>query len=51
MEKFSFLKKHMQYLGHIISGDGIRPVPEKLSSIQNMPHPYTSTEVKQFLGL
>ena len=51
MEKFSFLKKHMQYLGHIISGDGIRPVPEKLSSIQNMPCPYTSTEVKQFLGL
>ena len=51
MEKCSFLKKHIQYLGHIVSGDGIRPVPEKLNSIQNMPHPYTSTEVKQFLGL
>ena len=51
MEKCSFLTKHIQYLGHIVSGDGIRPVPEKLNSIQNMPHPYTSTEVKQFLGL
>ena len=51
MEKCSFLKKHIQYLGHIVSGDGIRPVPEKLNSIQNMPRPYTSTEVKQFLGL
>ena len=51
MEKYSFLKKHIQYLGHIVSGDGIRPVPEKLNSIQNMPHPYTSTEVKHFLGL
>ena len=51
MEKCSFLKKHIQYLGHIVSGDGIRPVPEKLNSIQNMPCPYTSTEVKQFLGL
>ena len=51
MEKCSFLRKHIQYLGHIVSGDGIRPVPEKLNSIQNMPRPYTSTEVKQFLGL
>ena len=51
IEKCSFLKKHIQYLGHIVSGDGIRPVPEKLNSIQNMPRPYTSTEVKQFLGL
>ena len=49
MEKCSFLKKHIQY--HIVSGDGIRPVPEKLNSIQNMPCPYNSAEVKQFLGL
>ena len=46
MEKCSFLKKHIQYLGHIVSGDGIKPVPEKLSSIQQMPCPYTPKEVK-----
>ena len=51
MEKCSFLKKHIQYLGHIVSGEGLKPVPEKLSSIQQMPHPYTPKEVKQFLGL
>ena len=51
MEKCSFLKKYIQYLGHIVSGDGLKPVPEKLSSIQQMPHPYTPKEVKQFLGL
>ena len=51
METCSFLKKHIQYLGHIISGDGIKPVPEKLSAIQQMPCPYTPKEVKQFLGL
>ena len=51
MEKCSFLKKHIQYLGHIVSGDGIKPVPEKLSSIQRMPCSYTPKEVKQFLGL
>ena len=51
MEKCSFLKKHIQYLGHIVSGEGLKPVPEKLSSIQQMPHPYTPKEAKQFLGL
>ena len=51
MGKCSFLKKHTQYLGHIVSEDGIKPVPEKLPSIQRMPCPYTPKEVKQFLGL
>ena len=51
LKKCSFLKEHIQYLGHIISGDGITPVPEKIDSIQTMPRPYNPKEVKQFLGL
>ena len=49
--KCSFLKKHIQYLGHIVSGEGITPVPEKLEGIQNILPPKTPKEVKQFLGL
>ena len=49
--KCSFLKAHIQYLGHIISGEGIEPVPEKLESLKNMPPPTTPREVRQFLGL
>ena len=49
--KCNFLKAHVQYLGHLISGKGIEPVPEKLESIKNMPPPTTPKEVKQFLGL
>ena len=49
--KCSFLKRHVQYLGHIISGEGITPVPEKLESVKKMPAPATPKEVKQFLGL
>ena len=49
--KCNFLKKHIQYLGHIISGEGIVPVPEKLESIQKMLPPQNPKEVKQFLGL
>ena len=49
--KCNFLKKHIQYLGHIVSGEGITPLPEKLESIQKMLPPKTPKDVKQFLGL
>ena len=51
LEKCCFFKKHKQYLGHLISADGIQPLPEKLESIAKMPAPKNSKEVKQFLGL
>ena len=47
--KCSYLKQHIQYLGHLISGDRIQPVQEKLESVQKMPPPTTPKEVKQFL--
>ena len=50
-EKYNFFKSHIQYLGHLISGEGIEPLPEKLESIKEMPPPTTPKEVKQFLGL
>ena len=49
--KCNFLKKHIQYLGHIVSGKGITPLPEKLESIRKMLPPKTPKEIKQFLGL
>ena len=49
--KCNFLKKHIKYLGHIVLGKGITPMPEKLVCIQGMPPPKTPKEVKQFLGL
>ena len=50
-EKCSFFKKHIQYLGHLVSENGFEPLPEKLESIRKMPAPRTAKEVKQFLGL
>ena len=49
--KCNFLKKHIQYLGHIILGKGITPMPEKIECIKDMPPPKTAKGVKQFLGL
>ena len=37
--KCNFLKKHIQFPGHIVSGEGITPLPEKLDSIQKMLPP------------
>ena len=51
LEKCCFFKKHIQYLGHLISADGIQPLPEKLESIAKMPAPRNPKEVKQFLRL
>ena len=39
LEKCCFFKKHIQYLGHLISADGIQPLPEKLKSIAKMLAP------------
>ena len=51
LEKCCFFKKHIQYLGHLISAEGIQPLREKLESIARMPVPKKPKEVKQFLGL
>ena len=51
LEKCCFFKKHIQYLGHLISADGIQPLPDKLESIAKMPAPRNPKEIKQFLGL
>ena len=50
LQKCSFFKKHIQYLGHLISDKGIQPLPEKLESIAKMPVPQNAKQVKQFLG-
>ena len=49
--KCDFFKSKIHYLGHLISADGIRPLPNKLDSIKHMPAPKDVKEIKQFLGL
>ena len=49
--KCSFIKLHIEYLGHLISESGIEPMPDKLSAIEEMPVLRSSKEIKQLLGL
>ena len=47
--KCDFFKSEIHYLGHLISPEGISPLPNKLDSIKHMPN--STKEIKQFLGL
>ena len=49
LEKYCFFKKHIQYLGHLISAEGIQPLPEKLESIAKMPAPKTQKKLNNSL--
>ena len=49
--KCNYFKTHVKYLGHLVSGKGIKPLPEKLESKKKMPAPTTPKEIKQFPGL
>ena len=49
--KCDFFKSEIHYLGHLISPEGISPLPNKLDCIQHMPAPKNMKEIKQFLGL
>lgn len=50
-DKCEFLRKEVVYLGHIISGDGVKPNPLKVSAVRDFPTPKNATNIKQFLGL
>ena len=49
--KCDFFKSEIHYLGHLISPEGISPLPNKLDSIRHMPVPSSAKEINQFLGL
>ena len=49
--KCDFFKSEIHYLGHLISPEGISPLPNKLDSIKHMPVLNSVKEIKQFLGL
>ena len=49
--KCNFFSKEIQYLGHILSATGIRPLPSNTQTIQHMQPPTTPKQVRAFLGL
>jgi hypothetical protein len=50
-DKCEFLRKEVNYLGHVITEDGVRPDPGKVSVIENFPQPTSTKQLKSFLGM
>lgn len=51
LEKCSFAKPQIGYLGHFISKKGIEVDPEKIRAIREWPVPTNVREVRGFLGV
>ena len=49
--KCNFLNKETEFLGHILTSEGIKPNPNKISVIQNLKIPTTQKQIKSFLGI
>ena len=49
LSKCFFLLLSVEYLGHVISTEGIRPLAEKTRAISNAPAPQNITELRSFL--
>lgn len=49
--KCHFAKKKLNYLGHVISKEGIGPDPKKVEKIENLQAPTDQKGVKSLLGL
>jgi hypothetical protein len=49
--KCSFAQASLEYLGHIISVDGVSTDPNKIAAMLHWPAPTSFTELRAFLGL
>ncbi|GKA34069.1 putative reverse transcriptase domain-containing protein [Tanacetum coccineum] len=49
--KCEFWLQEVQFLGHVINGNGIHIDPSKIQAVKNWEAPRTPSEVRSFLGL
>ena len=51
LKKCQFFQEEVQFLGHLVSSNGIRPLPSRLETIRAFPKPETVTELRSLLGI
>ena len=49
--KCHFVCQQVEYLGHLITPEGLLPNPKKVSAVTDFPTPTSVTQVRQFVGL
>jgi transposase InsO family protein len=50
-EKCKLMRRAVDFLGHIVSADGVSVNPDKISAVVDWPIPANITELRAFLGL
>lgn len=50
-DKCEFLKPELEYLGHVVTKDGVKPNQKKIEAVTSFKIPNSPTNVKSFLGL
>lgn len=50
-KKSKFFRNEIDFLGHRITSEGIKPQPEKIEAIMKFPTPKNIKQLKGFLGL
>ena len=50
-KKCQFFKEELTFLGHVITKDGTKPIPDKVQAIQELRTPKTLGALKSFLGM
>ncbi|WMV18554.1 hypothetical protein MTR67_011939 [Solanum verrucosum] len=50
-ENCGFWLRQVAFLGHVVSGDGIKVDPKRTYVIRNWPRPLTPSDIRSFLGL
>ena len=48
--KCDLFKQQINYLGHVVSKEGVSTDPDKITSVTEWPQPTTVTEVRSFLS-
>ena len=49
--KCVLFKTEIQYLGHLVSADGVNPIPDKIQALKDWPTPHCVRDVRAFFGL
>ncbi|XP_060212009.1 uncharacterized protein LOC132639586 [Lycium barbarum] len=49
--KYEFWLNSVAFLGHVISSEGIKVDPHKISTVKDWPRPTSTTDIRSFLGL
>ena len=49
-KKMYLMKQQVKFMGHVITKDGLKPDPDKVKAVNNMPKPTCKQEALSLLG-